>query len=346
MKIEYDKNLKAFNSFGLEVRAAKFVEVTNIEELREVLGSESKVIFLGGGSNILFKKAPKETVVHINLKGIEITRDAKEYVEVCVAAGENWNDFVLWTIDQGLGGLENLSLIPGNVGSCPIQNIGAYGREVKDFICSVQGIDSKTLASKTYANEDCEFSYRNSIFKNQLKGKFVITHVNFKLNKAEFHKLKLNYGIIKDLLEERGIDENQVGIKEVSDVVIEIRNSKLPDPKVFGNAGSFFKNPIVDNSFFEGLKSKYPDVPNYPVGDGKIKIPAAWLIDKSGLKGYEYEGAQVNPRQPLVLMNKSGKTNGKSVWNLAEYVMKKVFENFGIELSPEVNIYPESFRFL
>jgi UDP-N-acetylmuramate dehydrogenase len=344
MRIEFNKNLKSYNSFGLPIIADKFIEINNSQELINVLKQESNVLFLGGGSNILFKQNPKETVVHLNLKGIEITRDEEKYVEIRVAAGEDWNEFVNWTLSKNLGGLENLSLIPGNVGSSPIQNIGAYGREVKDFITYVEGIELSENSIKKFDNRECNFGYRNSIFKQELKGKFVITHVNFKLFKADYHKLSLNYGIIKQVLLEEGINEGMATIQNVSDAVVKIRSSKLPDPKITGNAGSFFKNPVISTERFLELQADFPEIPHYPAGD-KIKIPAAWLIDNCGLKGYEINGAQINPKQPLVLINKSGKTDGESVWKLAEFIIHTVYNKFNIKLNPEVNIYPDSFKF-
>lgn len=337
MKILDNISLKPYNTFGIDVNARKFVEVNTVEELREVLKNvyASELFILGGGSNMLLTKNVEQTVVHINLKGKEIVEQTNREVVVKAMAGENWHRFVLYCIEQDFGGLENLSLIPGNVGTTPIQNIGAYGVEIKDTFVSCTALDLQTLELRTFNKEECKFGYRDSIFKNEAKDKYIITSVSFRLSKKD-HKLNTSYGSIDTFLVEKGIMEP--GIKDVSDAVIEIRQSKLPDPKELGNSGSFFKNPVVSKEELEALKQEYPEIPFYILEDGSVKIPAGWLIDRAGLKGYRQGDAGVHKKQALVLVN-FGSATGQEILALSNKIRDVIFKMFKIKITPEVNIY-------
>lgn len=337
MKILRDISLKPYNTFGIDVNARKFVEITTVDELRELLKNiyASELFILGGGSNMLLTKDVEETVVHINLKGKDIIEETEEEVVVKAMAGENWHQFVLYCIERNFGGIENLSLIPGNVGTTPIQNIGAYGVEIKDRFESCTALDLQTLELRTFSKEDCNFGYRDSIFKNEAKGKYIIVSVSFRLVKKG-HKLNTSYGSIDTFLEEKGIKEP--GIKNVSDAVIEIRQSKLPDPHKLGNSGSFFKNPVVSMKTFTELQKQYPEMPFYILEDERVKIPAGWLIDRAGLKGYREGDAGVHKKQALVLVN-YGNATGQEILSLSKKIQDKIYEMFNIEITPEVNIY-------
>ncbi|MGB7784606.1 MAG: UDP-N-acetylmuramate dehydrogenase [Salinimicrobium sp.] len=337
MKTHTDFSLKPYNTFGIDVKAARFVEVESLEELKDLLKQvyASELFILGGGSNMLLTRDIGKTVAHIDLKGIEITAETEEEVVVKAMAGENWHQFVLYCIDKGFGGIENLSLIPGNVGTTPIQNIGAYGVEIKDTFESCTALDVQTLELKTFSREDCNFGYRESIFKNSEKGKYIITDVSFRLKKKD-HELNTSYGSINEYLLEKGI--NAPGIKDVSDAVISIRQSKLPDPRDLGNSGSFFKNPVVPKQKLEELQQEYREMPFYVLDEENVKIPAGWLIDRAGLKGYRKGDAGVHKKQALVLVN-YGNATGEEILELSNLVREKVREQFGIEISPEVNIF-------
>lgn len=337
MKTHTDFSLKDYNTFGIDVKAARFVEVESLGELKDLLKQvyASELFILGGGSNMLLTKDIGKTVAHINLKGIETTAETEEEVVVKAFAGENWHQFVLYCIDKGFGGLENLSLIPGNVGTAPIQNIGAYGVEIKDTFESCTALDVQTLELKTFSREDCEFGYRESIFKNAEKGKYIITDVSFRLKK-KVHELNTSYGSIDEFLKEKGI--SSPGIKDVSDAVISIRQSKLPDPRELGNSGSFFKNPVVSKNKLEELQQEYPEMPFYVLDEDNVKIPAGWLIDKAGLKGYRKGDAGVHKKQALVLVN-YGNATGTEILELSGMIRQKIREQFGIEITPEVNIF-------
>lgn len=336
MRILRNFSLKNYNSFGIDVKARKFISVNTIEELREVLRKtySSEIFILGGGSNMLLTKDLNKTVIHIGLTGKEIISETDNEVLVKCCAGENWHEFVKWTLNLGFGGLENLSLIPGNVGTAPIQNIGAYGVELKDYFDYCETLNIQTLEEKRFNLKDCEFAYRNSIFKNQLKNQFIITSVFFKLTKGT-HQLRTNYGVIRDTLKEMGVIKADIG--DISNAVVKIRNSKLPDPKKLGNSGSFFKNPIVSKEKFENIQAQFAEMPSYEISDSEIKIPAGWLIDKAGLKGYRIGDAGVHKNQALVLVN-YGNATGIEILNLAREIQKKIQLQFGIELEPEVNI--------
>ncbi|SEB43358.1 UDP-N-acetylmuramate dehydrogenase [Tenacibaculum sp. MAR_2009_124] len=334
MKIQQNISLKEFNTFGIHVNAKRFVSIESLYHLQELLKTEKDIFVISGGSNMLLTRDIDKLVVHINIKGISIDRENENSVHLTVNAGENWHDFVLWCLSEDYGGIENLSLIPGNVGTCPIQNIGAYGVEVKDVITKVEVIEIATGKTHTFSNKECQFGYRNSIFKNEVKGKFIITSVSFNLTKNA-HKLNNSYGAIEKELNGRKITKPT--IKDISDVVIAIRESKLPDPKKIGNSGSFFKNPVISKNLFNKLQKKHPNIPSYPVSDTEIKVPAGWLIEQSGFKGKRYGDYGVHEKQALVLVNYSN-ASGKDVYNLAKRIQKTIFENFSIALEIEVNI--------
>jgi UDP-N-acetylmuramate dehydrogenase len=337
LKISHNISLKKYNTFGIDVSAKDFVTATSINELQKILKLNPKNLFvLGGGSNMLLTKNISDSlVIHINIKGIKKNDENPGFVFINVSAGENWHDFILWCIDNNYGGLENMSLIPGNVGTAPIQNIGAYGTELKDNFIECEAIEIETGIIKTFSKIECEFDYRNSVFKNKLKGKYIITSVTFKLTKKN-HILNTAYGVIEKELEDKNILSPT--IKDISNAIIAIRKSKLPDPKKLGNSGSFFKNPVITQQEFEIFIAKYPEAPNYKVSHNEIKIPAGWLIEKAGFKGKQYGNAGVHEKQALVLVN-HGNASGKEIWNLAMKIKSTVKEKFGIEINPEVNVY-------
>lgn len=337
MQISHNISLKPYNTFGIDVKAHKFVSVSTEEELREVVRNSyaEELFVLGGGSNMLLTGDITKTVLHIGLTGKQIISSSEDEVIVKAMAGENWHQFVLWAIENDFGGLENLSLIPGNVGTAPIQNIGAYGVELKDVFESCEAINIQSLESRIFSTEDCEFGYRNSVFKNKLKGRYIITSVNFRLSKGN-HKIQTGYGAIQAALETKGV--KAPGIKDVSDAVISIRQQKLPDPRVLGNSGSFFKNPVISEEKFKDLQEKFPEIPSYPVAPGEVKVPAGWLIDQAGLKGYRQGDAGVHKNQALVLVN-YGNASGSELRELAQYVQEKIKSRYGIELEAEVNIF-------
>ena len=336
MLIENDISLESYNTFGINVLAKRFVSVNTIDELIAVLKlkKNSKIVVLGGGSNILLTEDVKALVIHINLKGKEIVSKTASTVTVKVKAGENWHDFVLWCLQYDYGGLENLSLIPGNVGTSPIQNIGAYGVELKDHFVSCEAINLETLELKTFSNKDCNFGYRNSIFKQEAKGKYIITSVNLKLS-SKNHILRTNYGSIQEELNLMGIDKPT--IQNIANVVIKIRESKLPNPKEIGNSGSFFKNPIISKTQFKSLEKKFPDMPNYEVSQEKVKIPAGWLIEKVGFKGKTFNNYGVHKKQALVLVNYGG-AKGEDILKLAKLIQETIYRIFAISIETEVNL--------
>lgn len=332
-------SLQPYNTFGIDVRASHFVSVNSTKELQGLLRETVKesVFVLGGGSNMLLTKDLDKTVFHIAIKGYDLV-DAHyggNALLLKVAAGENWHDFVLYCIDHNYGGVENLSLIPGNVGTSPIQNIGAYGVELKDVFYSCEAVSRETGEERVFTLKDCDFGYRDSIFKNELKDQYIITSVTFKLTK-DAHRINTDYGAIYDTLKAKKITTPT--IQDVSDAVIAIRQSKLPDPKEIGNSGSFFKNPTINQAAFTALRSKFPDVPYYPVGSDKIKVPAGWLIEKAGFKGKRFGDAGVHDKQALVLVN-HGNASGEEIWNLAMRIQQEVKETFGLEIVPEVNVF-------
>lgn len=332
----YNISLKNYNTFGIDAKAKTLIEVTSEQELMQhlkALQGQSKFI-LGGGSNMLLQRDIEETVLHIHLKGKEIIKEENQQVLVRGMAGENWHEFVLWTLQHDLGGLENLSLIPGNVGTTPVQNIGAYGVEIKDRMVSCDAIHKETLEKVTFSNHDCAFGYRESIFKHAVKDQYIITSVTFLLDKAP-HTLHTSYGAISQELEVMGIP--QPSIQDVSKAVIRIRESKLPNPKELGNSGSFFKNPIVDKSIVENLLKTYPEMPHYMVNEQQTKVPAGWLIEQAGFKGKRIGNAGMHAKQALVLVN-YGEATGAELWEVAQMVQSEILSKFGIALEPEVNV--------
>jgi UDP-N-acetylmuramate dehydrogenase len=334
--IQNNISLKPYNTFGIDVNANQFISVNSIQELKGVLKQHptTKKLLLGGGSNMLLTKDVNQLVIHLNLKGRSIVSKNKTEVTIQANAGENWHEFVLWCIDQGFGGLENMSLIPGNVGTSPIQNIGAYGVELKDTFVSCNALNIETLEIETFKNEDCQFGYRNSIFKNKAKGKYIILNVDFKLTTNK-HNLKVDYGAIKDELTSKNIVNPS--IKDISNAVIVIRQSKLPDPKEIGNSGSFFKNPVISTEDFSELLKNFPNAPSYPVSETTVKVPAGWLIETAGFKGKTFGNYGVHKKQALVLVNYGGAT-GSEILKLSQLIQETVKRIFNISIEAEVNI--------
>ena len=327
--------LKPFNTFGIDVNASEFASINSIQELKDVLNTNpSDLLILGGGSNMLLTKDVEALVLQINLKGISVISRAENRVQIQVAAGENWHELVCWCLNENFGGLENLSLIPGNVGTAPIQNIGAYGVELKDSFVSCKALNIQTKELRTFTKEECDFGYRNSIFKQELKGQYIITSVVFELSSQD-HSLKTNYGAIEAELQNYGIKNPT--IQDVSKAVISIRNSKLPDPKIIGNSGSFFKNPVVSNSKFKILQTLFPQIQHYKISEDVVKIPAGWLIDMAGFKGKTFGDFGVHAKQALVLVNYGG-ASGMDILNLSKQIQKAVKFIFDIDLETEVNI--------
>ncbi|KDN54337.1 UDP-N-acetylmuramate dehydrogenase [Flavobacterium seoulense] len=336
MEILNNFSLKNYNTFGIEAKAKQFVAVHSVSELKTILEqhpSEKKFI-LGGGSNMLLTQDIDALVIHIDLKGKKIIKEDEDFVWVEAQAGENWHEFVLWNIDQNFGGLENMSLIPGNVGTTPVQNIGAYGTEIKDTFVSCDAINIKTQEIKTFTNAECNFGYRESVFKHEVKDQYIITSVVFKLTKHN-HKINTSYGDILAELEKNNI--KTPGLKDVSNAVIAIRQSKLPDPKELGNSGSFFKNPIVLKTDFEKIQQKFPEIKYYEVSATEVKVPAGWLIEQAGFKGKRFGDAGVHKNQALVLVN-YGKATGQEILAVSKDIQKTVFETFGIQIEAEVNV--------
>ncbi|SEQ08706.1 UDP-N-acetylmuramate dehydrogenase [Hyunsoonleella jejuensis] len=336
IQIEKNISLKNYNTFGINVKAEHFVAVSTIEELKEVLALKHfpKKLLLGGGSNMLLTQDQKKLVIHINLKGITIENEDDHFVWVKANAGENWHEFVLWCLERDFGGLENLSLIPGNVGTAPIQNIGAYGIELKDTFISCDAIHIETLQAKTFIKDECNFGYRNSIFKNDVKGQYSITSVVFKLTKHK-HKLSVAYGAITSELEAQNIKNPT--IQDISKAVIAIRESKLPNPKDIGNSGSFFKNPVISKVKFEKLQENFKNIPSYPISESEVKVPAGWLIETAGFKGKRFGNYGVHKKQALVLVN-YGDAKGSDILKLSKLIQKTVLRVFGISIEAEVNI--------
>ena len=336
MEINQQFSLKNYNTFGIEAKASQFVTAHSIEELQTILRqypSEKKFI-LGGGSNMLLTKDIDALVIHVDLKGKKVIREDNDFVWVQSQAGENWHEFVLWTISQNFGGLENMSLIPGNVGTTPIQNIGAYGTEIKDTFEYCEAIDIENQQLKTFTNEECHFGYRESIFKNTVKDRYIITSVVFKLTKHS-HKINTSYGDITAELLKNNIEHPT--LQDVSNAVIAIRRSKLPDPKELGNSGSFFKNPIISKTAFEPIHAKFPEMKFYEVSATEVKVPAGWLIEQAGFKGKRFGDAGIHKNQALVLVN-YGNATGQQILDVSKTIQQTVFETFGISIEAEVNI--------
>lgn len=334
--MQHNIPLKKYNTFGIAATAKHFVEICNTSDLKEALALKqyhSKFI-ISGGSNILITQDIEALVLYINIKGIEIVQQNEKHVHLKVMAGENWHELVLWTLENNFGGLENLSLIPGNTGTAPIQNIGAYGVELKDVFESCEAMDMTTLELKTFSREDCQFGYRDSYFKKEGKGKYIITSVTLKLTKGN-HILQTSYGDINTELRNGNI--TQPGIRDISNAVVAIRRKKLPDPKQLGNSGSFFKNPVVSKTAFTDFLKAHPEAPYYKIDDDSYKIPAGWLIEQCGFKGKKYGDAGVHRNQALVLVN-YGSASGAEILALAHKIQDAVLAKFNIEILPEVNI--------
>ena len=331
--IQYDHSIRPYTTFKVDARSAQYVSVDSLSSLKKALQSRPNraIRILGGGSNMLWRKDYPGRTIHINLKGIEKVAETDTQVSVKVQAGENWHEFVLWALKNDLGGIENLALIPGSVGAAPIQNIGAYGVELKEVMEECTFLQKDTLTERVLSVADCQLNYRDSIFKNELKGKGVVTSVQFCLTKSP-HLLHTSYGALENQLQGRPRT-----IQSVAEAVIQIRQNKLPDPKQIGNCGSFFKNPILSLSHFEALQKKHPQLPSYPSKIG-VKVSAAWLIDQLGFKGVRRGDAGVHPKQALVLVN-HGNATGAEIWTLAEDIQKSVHAQFGIDLEPEVTCY-------
>lgn len=334
MNIIQNQSLKNYNTFGIDAKAKEFIAVNTIDSLIEVVGSNKDLFILGGGSNMLLTQDIQKLVVHVNLKGKAIIDENEDFVIVKAQAGENWHEFVLWCIDQGFGGIENLSLIPGNVGTTPIQNIGAYGVEIKDTLFSCEALNRKTLQIETFTNAQCQFDYRESVFKNELKEQYIITSVLFQLTKKN-HAVSTTYGAIETELSKQNIQNPT--LKDVSNAVIAIRQSKLPDPKQLGNSGSFFKNPIISKEAYEKAKALHPDMPHYVVSENSVKVPAGWLIEQAGFKGKRFGDAGVHKNQALVLVN-YGNATGAELVALSRTIQQTILDQFGIAIEAEVNI--------
>ena len=332
--IQTNKNLKEYNTFGISVKAEMFAVFSSIEELKQILSfrNNKKLLVLGGGSNLLLTKDFDGLVIKNEIKRFEVIEETASDVIVESGAGENWHEFVLNCIDNGFGGIENLSLIPGSVGASPMQNIGAYGVEIKDVFESLSAYHIASGEIHYFDKTKCEFGYRESIFKNKVKGEYIILTVTFRLTKNP--TINSSYGAINEQLKVMGIQEPT--IKELSAAVIAIRQSKLPDPKIIGNAGSFFKNPKVEIALLEQIQKNYPDIPNYPAVNGK-KLAAGWLIEKAGWKGKTFGNYGVHKLQALVLVN-YGNCTGQEIFDLSSQIIQDVFEKFGVLLEREVNI--------
>ncbi len=331
-------SLKPYNTFGVEANARYFAEVNSVEELIETLKHSNTqklpLLFLGGGSNILLTKDFDGLAIQLHLKGISEEIVNENEVLVTAQAGENWHEFVLFCLNKNYGGLENLSLIPGNVGTSPMQNIGAYGTEIKDVFVQCKVLNLETLEVETFSAEQCRFGYRDSIFKQEGKEKYVILEVTFKLTRKN-HSIKTEYGAIQSELENLNIQNPT--IQDISKAVINIRQSKLPDPKIIGNAGSFFKNPTIPLVQFEELKQKFENIQGYPNGYS-VKVPAGWLIEQCGWKGKQIGNVASHQLQSLVIINATGNATGKEIYDFSAMIIDSVKDKFGIELEREVNI--------
>ena len=337
MNIIANYPLLKLNTFGVDVKAKYFVSINTVNELIELTKTkvfkDLQLLILGGGSNILFKKDFDGLVILNSIKGKEIIDQTQESIFLKIGAGENWHELVMYTVDNGWGGIENLSLIPGNTGTAPMQNIGAYGVEIKETFVELEALEISSGKIVKFNNSDCEFGYRESVFKNKMKNQYIIVNITLELKKNPV--LNINYGDVKAILESQNI--NNPSIKQVSDAIISIRQSKLPDPKIIGNSGSFFKNPIVSLNQLELIKKKYPNVVNYKINENEFKIAAGWMIERAGWKGKKFNNYGVHEKQALVLVN-YGLANGMEIFNLSEEIILDIKDKFGITLEREVNI--------
>ena len=328
-------SLKSYNTFGINAKAKYFAEFDSLFTLKKIISSEifqnNKSFILGGGSNILLTKDYDGIIIHNKIRGIFILEDNENDIIVEVGGGVDWHNFVIWSVSQKLSGIENLALIPGTVGASPIQNIGAYGVEVKDTIHKLTALETATQEIKTFSNEDCNFKYRNSIFKEKLRNKFIITKVEFKLSKIPLKKT--TYGAIEEELKALNLDAKP---KNIADAVINIRNRKLPNPSEIGNSGSFFKNPIISTERFVELQKEFPEIVGYRIAETETKVAAGWLIENAGLKGYRKGDAGVHKNQALVIVNYKN-ASGHDIINLSKLVQKVILEKYGIRIEAEVN---------
>ena len=331
MKQKSNFQLKDITTFHIPAIASQYYEYDNVEELKQILNNNKNIemLHIGGGSNLLFTKDYDGIILHSNIKFIEEIDDADDSVILKVGSGVVWDEFVKYCVDHLYYGTENMSYIPGEVGASAVQNIGSYGTEVKDIISKVHTIDVRTLKERTFNNEECDYAYRYSIFKGELKGKYIVTSVEYKLSKTKI--LNLTYGLLK------AINNPNLTLKDVREEIIRIRTAKLPDPKYIGSAGSFFKNPIVSTEKFIALSNIYPQMPHYVVGENEYKIPAGWLIENAGLKGCSIGDAQVYPKQCLVIVN-NGNAKGEDVVKLFTHIIDTVNDKYSIILDPEANI--------
>jgi UDP-N-acetylmuramate dehydrogenase len=338
MAIQENIDLLPFNTFKISVKARHFVVVRTIDELQELLRSslfkQNKHLILGGGSNLLLTGDFDGLVIKNEIRGIVILDETDTNVSLKIGAGENWHHLVMYCVEKNFGGIENLSLIPGTVGAAPMQNIGAYGVEIREVIHNVEAVELSTGVVHNFSNEACRFGYRESIFKQELKNKYFISSITLSVTNRD-HRFNTSYGAIGEVLKEK--HQNVISVKNISESVIFIRKNKLPDPEVIGNAGSFFKNPSVDSDFFQKLKQEFSAIPSFPGEHGLIKVPAAWLIEQSGWKGKTIENIGVHKLQALVLVNYGG-GKGEKIWELAMNIQRSVREKFNIVLQPEVNV--------
>ena len=337
-KIDTDIDLSPYNTLGVSAVASTFVNITSRDELTSLHAQKFfkkyTPFILGAGSNILFLSDPSQAVLKISIRGRKVIEEDDKSVKVEIGAGENWHEFVTWAVENNLGGVENLALIPGTVGAAPIQNIGAYGVELEEVFDSLELFDMRDSTFKVFHRNECQFGYRDSIFKSELKNKVIVTKVVLNLSTSD-HVIHDSYSSLQSYLQEKNIDDP--GIKDIYHAVISIRTSKLPDPALIGNAGSFFKNPVVNREKFEELQSRYTDMPYYEMEENKIKIPAAWLIEKTGWKGKRIGDVGTYQNQALVIVN-HGDASGSEIFNFSKQIQQSVKETFGIELLPEVNI--------
>jgi len=337
MNIIENYPLLKLNTFGIDVKAKYFTSINTINELIEVTKTnvfkDLELLILGGGSNILFTKDFDGLVILNNIKGKEIIDQNQQSIFLKIGAGENWHELVMYCVDNGWGGIENLSLIPGNTGTAPMQNIGAYGVEIKETFIELEALEISSGKIVKFNNSDCEFGYRESVFKNKMKNQYIILNITLELKKNPV--LNINYGDVKAILESQNIKNPD--IKEVSNAIISIRQSKLPDPKKIGNSGSFFKNPIVSLNLLELIKKKYPNVVNYEINENEFKIAAGWLIERAGWKGKKFNNYGIHEKQALVLVN-YGLANGMEIFELSEKIILDIKDKFGITLEREVNI--------
>ena len=338
MDIIKNKSLKSYNTFGIDCNSSFFARINTLKDLEELyqhpLFKSQKKLILGGGSNILFTSNYEGLVIKNEIKGIEIKKETSDVVEVQIGAGVNWHEFVTYAVNNKWGGVENMSLIPGNCGTAPMQNIGAYGVEIKDTFISLNAYEIETGETVSFDRKKCDFGYRESVFKNDLKDQYIILDITLRLQKKPI--LNTKYGDINNTLIKNNISNPT--IKDVSNAVIEIRTSKLPNPKEIGNAGSFFKNPIIQQDQFKELKTKFPEIVSYPVNENQVKLAAGWLIEKAGWKGKDFGDFGVHKKQSLVLVNYNN-ASGKEIFDLSQDILEDVYQKFQVKLEREVNIF-------